>query len=330
MGIVRKRDLETHKSRLDFGRYEQHVTRKPSNQTHPFVIIGAGFSGAFAAFLLKSYGYEVLVIDKGTIPGGRSSTKTRPEGIYNHGNGEIWNPSEPQEDALIQNADQQIQQWLNGIDVVCDTKVTRIIHQDQHVHVEDESGTVWKSDGLILTCPIPQCYELLPDDLPNEWSNHPYHSSWTLILTHSKPSPESLLAVRHQSIEKIRRGIDDNLSNHIILQMSSSWSDKYLEESRDEITKRIVNEVLTQLDDGSQEWISDASIHAHRWRYARPKKKPKQVELDRIIFAGDAWSEPIGTIEAAVKSAKWSVAELLWNINSESQPKNTGYQTQLF
>ena len=330
MGIVRKRDLETHKSRLDLVRYEQHVTRKPSNQTHPFVIIGAGFSGAFAAFLLKSYGYDVLVIDKGTIPGGRSSTKTRPEGTYNHGNGEIWNSSEREESKLTLNADQQIQEWLNGIEVVCETKVSRIIHQEQHVHVEDENGTVWKSDALILTCPIPQCYELIPNDLPNEWSRHPYHSSWTLILTHSKPSPESLLAFSHPSIEKIRRGIDDNLSNHIILQMSSIWSDKYLEESRDEIIKRIVNDVVSQLDDGSQEWFSRASIHAHRWRYARPKKIPEQVYIERITFAGDAWIEPVGTIEAAIESSKWAVAELLWNLNSNSQPKSTGYQTQLF
>jgi predicted NAD/FAD-dependent oxidoreductase len=138
-------------------------------------------------------------------------------------------------------------------------------------------------------------------------------------LTNTEPSPESLLLLEHQSIEKIRRGIEDKLSNHIILQMSSAWSDKYLEESRDEITKRIRNEVLLQLDTDSQEWVSDASTHAHRWRYARPKKIVDQLDL-----------EPIGTIEAAVESSKWAVAELLWNLNSNSQPRITGYQTQLF
>ena len=112
--------------------------------------------------------------------------------------------------------------------------------------------------------------------------------------------------------------------------MSSAWSDKYLEESRDKITKRILNDVISQLDNGSQEWISSASIHAHRWRYARPKKIPEQVDIERITFAGDAWSEPVGTIEAAIESSKWAVAELLWNLNSNSQPKSTGYQTQLF
>jgi len=112
--------------------------------------------------------------------------------------------------------------------------------------------------------------------------------------------------------------------------MSTLWSDKYLEETREEITKRILNEVEKIVDSESLKWINTAKIHAHRWRYARPKKKPKQVELDRIIFAGDAWSEPIGTIEAAVKSAKWAVAELLWNLNSNLNKTKTGYQTSLF
>jgi predicted NAD/FAD-dependent oxidoreductase len=323
MGVVRKRDLETHKSRLDLSRYENHVHRKPSEQSHPFIVIGAGYSGAFAANLLNSYGYDVLVIDKGTIPGGRSSTKTRPEGMYNHGNGDTG-------DTNIPNADQQIQEWLEGIEVICETKVTRITQQDQCVHVEDENGTVWKSDSIIVTCPIPQCYELISERLPEEWKNHPYHSSWTLILTHSNPANDKLLSFSHPSIEIIRRGINNISSNHVILQMASSWSDKHLEESQEVIIERILKLMQSDIDDEAFEWISTASIHAHRWRFARPKMIPKEVDIERICFAGDAWSKPLGTIEAAIDSAKWSVAELLWNLNTNTKQKNTGYQTQLF
>ena len=87
---------------------------------------------------------------------------------------------------------------------------------------------------------------------------------------------------------------------------------------------------MPQLDTESKDWFVGSSIHAHRWRYARPKNTPKQAEIERITFAGDAWSEPVGTIEAAVESAKWAVAELLWSLNSTSQTKKAGYQTQLF
>ena len=323
MGVVRKRDIETHKSRLDLSRYENHVNRKPSEQSHPFIIIGAGYSGAFAANLLKSYGYDVLVIDKGTIPGGRSSTKTRPEGMYNHGNGETGDSETP-------NADQRIQEWLEGIEVICETKVTRITHQEQCVHVEDENGAVWKSDSIIVTCPIPQCYELISEELPVEWKNHPYESSWTLILTHSNPASERLLAINHPSIEKLRRGINDVFSNHVIIQMGSTWSDKHLEESQEFIIEQILELIKSEMDHEAIEWISTASIRAHRWRYARPKIVPEEVDIERISFAGDAWSKPIGTVEAAIDSAKWAVAELLWNLNTNMKPKNSGYQTQLF
>ena len=112
--------------------------------------------------------------------------------------------------------------------------------------------------------------------------------------------------------------------------MGTLWSDKYLEESRDEITERILKELETTVDSESLEWISTANIHAHRWRFARPKQTPKTVDIERISFAGDAWSEPLGTIEAAVNSAKWAVAELLWNLNSNVTTKSVGYQTKLF
>ena len=62
--------------------YERYVTRLPYQQKHPFIVVGAGFSGARSAQILNQYGYDVLVLDKGTIPGGRSSTKK--EGRVGH------------------------------------------------------------------------------------------------------------------------------------------------------------------------------------------------------------------------------------------------------
>ena len=111
--------------------------------------------------------------------------------------------------------------------------------------------------------------------------------------------------------------------------MSSLWSDKYLEESREEIITRILNEVETIADLDSQEWIKTAETHAHRWRFARPRKAPISVDLERISFAGDAWSEPLGTIKAAINSAEWAVAELLFKLQNIS-PNTVSHQTTLF
>ena len=86
MGVVRKRDLETHASRLDLEKYQRHVLRKTMHDVGTIVILGAGLAGSFAARLLKDAGLHVIVLDKGRSPGGRSSTRQTDLGPFNHGN----------------------------------------------------------------------------------------------------------------------------------------------------------------------------------------------------------------------------------------------------
>ena len=125
-----------HQSRLDMDAYERHVTRLAYKQERPFIIVGAGVAGARAAQILTNYGYDVLVLDKGTIPGGRSSTKRRESGAYNHGcdalGGEIY-------------ADLSINEMLEGTDVRCDTRLTSIQPHPEYVLLEDEKGFTWEA-----------------------------------------------------------------------------------------------------------------------------------------------------------------------------------------
>ena len=44
-----------------------------------------------------------------------------------------------------------------------------------------------------------------------------------------------------------------------------------------------------------QEWIDQSKGMAHRWRYARVERIADNPHLPRLSFAGDAWSEPVGT-----------------------------------
>ena len=179
MGVVRKRELETHQSRLDMDAYERHVTRLAYKQERPFVIVGAGFAGARAAQILTNYGYDVLVLDKGTIPGGRSSTKRRESGAYNHGcdalGGEIY-------------ADLSTNQMLEGTDVRCDTRITSIQPNPEYVLLEDEKGFTWEAEAVLLTCPIPQLHALMPDLAPADWKEHPYILQLVIDLHRNKSS----------------------------------------------------------------------------------------------------------------------------------------------
>ena len=47
-------------------------------------------------------------------------------------------------------------------------------------------------------------------------------------------------------------------------------------------------------------------------------------------FAGDAWAEPIGTIQAALKSAEVAAMELVWKLHYAQQNKPIMMQTTLF
>ena len=317
MGVVRKRELETHQSRLDMDAYERHVTRLAYKQERPFVIVGAGFAGARAAQILTNYGYDVLVLDKGTIPGGRSSTKRREAGVYNHGtdafNDEVF-------------ADTRINTMLQGTDVRCETRITSVESMADYVLLEDEQGFTWEAEAIILTCPIPQLYPLISEHAPPDWEQHPYVSNWTLICTGSEPIPDELLNYSNDSIELMRRGINDSNSNVLIVQMANAWSKEHLELTRDEITDLILQEVQPI----ASAWFEDAHFHAHRWRFSRPLGRPTSFEKNRITFAGDAWAEPIGTIEAALKSAEVAALKLVWKLHYAQKTKPISMQTTLF
>ena len=108
--------------------------------------------------------------------------------------------------------------------------------------------------------------------------------------------------------------------------MSNEWSKENLENSRDEVTEKI----LQELQSLNSEWLKNSNFHSHRWRFSRPLAQPERYEHDRISFAGDAWSEPIGTIEAALKSAEFAALELIWKRYYSAKQDPVSYQTTLF
>ena len=113
---------------------------------------------------------------------------------------------------------------LEGTDVRCDTRITSIQPNAEYVLLEDEKGFTWEAETVLLTCPIPQLHALMPDRAPTDWEQHPYISNWTLICTGTDPVPTDLLNYKSNSIELLRRGIDDRESNVLIVQMANELS----------------------------------------------------------------------------------------------------------
>ena len=335
MGVVRKRDLETHASRLDLEKYQRHVLRKTMHDVGTIVILGAGLAGSFAARLLKDAGFHVIVLDKGRSPGGRSSTRQTDLGPFNHGNRRLdglptWLYDRIPPDLDEIESDALIHHWLEGVEVHCNVQIDRIKWNESWQLESSSDKRQWKADGLIVTPPLPQLVSLFDEGTLPDWSKHPYQSTWTCIFSHEKRLPVGELADVQSSEFTLMPGVDQASSSHLIVHMDSKWSRQYVDLSKEEALQRIMQKMRHALPPLLQEWIDQSKGMAHRWRYARAERIADNPHLPRLSFAGDAWSEPVGTAGAALLSAAWATAELLWEFYQSQEVKSISVQSTLF
>ena len=85
-GTLRSRPTSVHARRLDLDRYQARIRGSISRDR--ILVIGAGIAGSMAARTLLDHGHEVVVLDKGRGPGGRTSTRRRgsdPTARHDHG-----------------------------------------------------------------------------------------------------------------------------------------------------------------------------------------------------------------------------------------------------
>jgi hypothetical protein len=61
MGIVRKRDIETHKSRLDFSTYQRHVNRINGSDKRKYIVNLGPINQSLVSRIIEDNGYEVFM-----------------------------------------------------------------------------------------------------------------------------------------------------------------------------------------------------------------------------------------------------------------------------
>jgi photolyase PhrII len=83
-GTLRTRPTSVHARRLDVGRFARRATTPPGGRLR-IAVLGAGVSGLAAARTLSDAGHEVLVVDKGRGPGGRTSRRRAEPFAFDHG-----------------------------------------------------------------------------------------------------------------------------------------------------------------------------------------------------------------------------------------------------
>ena len=341
LGLVRQRDPRTHMSRLDMDRYRAFTDQPASSTDHPIVVVGAGLAGATAARLLADHGFDVVVLDKGRRVGGRSSRRRLDDVVITHGAAhlhawpswmEAWAEAERNEGRAVAgdghrlvDGPDTIAGWLEGIDVLTSTTVTRLERDGEVWNIHDEEGNRWQASGVVVTAPLPQLHRMM-EQAPEAWSTHPYEATWTVVLAHQAPAPESLAQALHQLGMTTESG-DDDLG--LVVHLPAEWSREHLEMERTDVLQAFIG--LTEgLDEVHASWLTAASCQAHRWRYGRSASPGVRANLPRLVEAGDAWGEPVGTGGAALRSGAWAAASIAWQCSHHLQPKPTAVQQTLF
>ena len=341
LGLVRQRDPRTHMSRLDMDRYRAFTDQPASSTDHPIVVVGAGLAGATAARLLADHGFDVVVLDKGRRVGGRSSRRRLDDVVITHGAAhlhawpswmEAWAEAERNEGRAVAgdghrlvDGPDTIAGWLEGIDVLTSTTVTRLERDGEVWNIHDEEGNRWQASGVVVTAPLPQLHRMM-EQAPEAWSTHPYEATWTVVLAHQAPAPESLAQALHELGMTTETG-DDDLG--LVVHLPAEWSREHLEMERTDVLQAFIG--LTEgLDEVHASWLTAASCQAHRWRYGRSASPGVRANLPRLVEAGDAWGEPVGTGGAALRSGAWAAASIAWQCSHHLQPKPTAVQQTLF
>ena len=335
MGIVRQRDLSAHESRLDMEAFENNITRPVIDVEHPIVVVGAGYAGAMAARCLSNNGIGVIVIDKGSKIGGRASAKTIQDGYLTHGTVRAdsipaWFNSTLDsilpDEGISQNGDQLIidrgpvviEHLLKDIEVHCGTTIVTIQPTDTEIVLHSSEGKTWKASGVILTAPLPQSANLLGQIAPEDWKEGNYESIWSILVNNESIMPQSVIKSAHDAGLIVVKS-DVSSLHSLVLHANSEWSEKYLESAPLAGVELILNECRAFADIDALQWLNSSDCQGHRWRYARANKIASDINHQRIVMAGDAWGEPVGTVGGAVSSGAWAAADLLYRLNNLSK-----------
>ena len=342
LGLVRQRDPRTHMSRLDMDAYTAFTDRPAAPTPHPIVVIGAGLAGAVAARLLADHGFDVLVLDKGRRVGGRTSRRRVDDVVLTHGAPRVngwpawmtaWAEIEIEHERLastdeghaLLDGPETIAGWLDGVDVLTSTTVTRLEQDDETWLVLDEEGNRWQASGVIATAPLPQLHRMLPAG-PTSWTSHPYEATWTVVLAHEATCPDAVrtgLATLGHQVEASEN------PNGVVVHLSPDWSREHLEMEPANVSQAF-RSMVEGLGETALNWVKSGTLQAHRWRFGRASTLGERANMPRLVEAGDAWCEPVGTGSAAFRSGAWAAAEIAWQWGQHLQPKRVFVQQTLF
>ena len=288
------------------------------------LIIGSGFAGSFAARLLTELGIDVLVVDKGRRPGGRTSTRRFGIGGLDHGGIRIdarpaWFAQRAASmvasglltttGSLIGGADRIPTMWLEDVDLIQRTEVERLEEREDGWTARTRDGRCLDARSIISTAPFPQLLGMLGSvTVPGQ---HPtYMPTWT-VMVEGTSSPRHSMASR--ASRRCAAGSSSAIRGSSCISPSRRANDDLRRPPRRwqaSVPLRLKQEWV----EGAA-WLEESVARAHRWRYGRARSGATCDRIGpRLFLAGDAHGPVPGTVGASLASAACAVDRILTDV----------------
>jgi hypothetical protein len=205
-----------------------------------------------------------------------------------------------------------------GVDVRCNTFVFEVNrNEDTSWSTKIDDGTVFQSDALVVTCPLPQAYSLLITahvDMPEALLKCEYDRTLGLLAVLDRESAVPAPGGVQNPNESLQFVADNYMKgiSHVpalTLHFSSAYSEQHWDDEPHALHQLLIHH--------AQPFLGNAHIvesQVKKWRFATPRT-PWQERIwqhESLVIAGDAMSGP--KVEGAVLSgfaAANALSELL-------------------
>ena len=296
-------------------------------------VIGAGLAGLIAAQQLHNNGHDVVVLDKGKSPGGRLATRRIGDATLDHG-AQFFTVREPEFEVYVRQWVQAgvVREWCKGfssqdghpryigthgmnsiakhlaqgLDVRCNTFVFEVNrNEDTSWSTKIDDGTVFQSDALLVTCPLPQAYSLLITahvDIPEALFKCEYDRTIGLLTVldgeSAVPAPGGMQNP-NESLQFVADNCMKDISHTPALTMhfSPAFSEQHWGDEPHALHQLLIHH--------AQPFLGNAHIvesQVKKWRFATPRTpwSERIWQHESLVIAGDAMSGP--KVEGAVLS----------------------------
>ena len=289
------------------------------------VVIGAGLAGLMAAKQLHNNGHDVVVLDKGKSPGGRLATRRIGDSTLDHG-AQFFTVRESEFDHRVQEWVQAgiVREWctgfssqdghpryigthgMNGIakhlaqglKIHCNTFVFEVTrNEDRTWTIKIDDGTVFQSDALVVTCPLPQAYSLLITahvDIPEALFKCEYDRTIGLLAVLDGESAVPAPGGVQNPSESLQFVADNYMKgiSHIpalTLHFSPAFSEQHWDDEPHALHQLLVHHAQTFLGNAH---IVESQVK--KWRFATPRTpwQERIWQYESLVIAGDAMSGP--------------------------------------